>query len=329
MKLLIITNNPERGSFRQRFGVYLDSFRSRGIETEVARLPKGGIARFNLFRSASEFDGVFLHKKGLNAFDAFWLRKYSRKLIFNFDDAVMFSDKHPERYSRSHFVPFRRSAKIADMIVVGSSYLAEQAEPFNSNVKILPLGLDTSEYMVQSPKPDDNKIRLTWVGSESTLSYIKEISPVLEEIGSRYENVVLRLICDDFFDLTNMPVEKYTWSKESRGIDIAGCDIGLAPLPDNRFTRGKCSFKVLEYSSACLPVVGSPVGTNSEHIRDGETGYIVNNRQEWVDKVVELIEKPELRQRFAQAGQTWAANFDVSIIGEQFCALISECLGDK
>lgn len=329
MKLLIITNNPERASFRQRFGVYLDSFRSRGIEAKVARLPKRAIARFNLFRSASEFDGVFLHKKGLNLFDAFWLRKYSRKLIFNFDDAVMFSDKHPERYSRSHFVPFRRSVKIADMIVVGSSYLAEQAKPFNSNVRILPLGLDTNEYNVQAPRSNDNKVRLAWVGSESTLPYIKEISPVLEEIGSRCDNVVLRLICDDFFDLENMAVEKYIWSRERRSIDIAGCDIGLAPLPGNRFTEGKCSFKVLEYSSAGLPVVGSPVGTNSEYIRDGETGYIVNNRQEWIDRVVELIEKPELRQRFARAGQKWASNFDVSIIGEQFCDLISECLGSE
>ena len=160
MNLLIITNNPDGPSFKQRIGAYLDILRSNGIDSEVCRLPPTFTGRWKLFRRAGGFDGVFLHKKGLNAFNARCLRAYSKKIIYNFDDAVMYSDKHPERYSRSHFVPFRRSVRIADVVLVGSSYLAGQARPYNSSVEILPLGLKVSDYRAEGRAESDGTIRL-------------------------------------------------------------------------------------------------------------------------------------------------------------------------
>ena len=140
MNLLVLTNNPERASFRQRIGVYLDILRDNGIECEVAKLPSGALERRKIFKRAPDFYGVFLHKKKLNFVDAFWLYRYSRKIIYNFDDAIMYSDKNPEHYSRSHIIPFRRSVKLADMVIAGNSYLAEHAQKFNSNVKISSIG---------------------------------------------------------------------------------------------------------------------------------------------------------------------------------------------
>ena len=95
MNLLALTNNPERSSFRQRFGVYLNTFQENGIDCEVVKLPSGYPTRYKVFARAKNFDGILLHKKMLNTIDAFWLRRFSRKIIFNFDDAIMFSDKHP------------------------------------------------------------------------------------------------------------------------------------------------------------------------------------------------------------------------------------------
>ncbi len=328
MKLLIITNNPHRASFRQRIGVYLDIFRGNGIDSEVAKLPAGPLARRNLFKRAEEFDGLFLHKKKLNFFDALWLRRYSKKVIYNFDDAIMYSDKTPDRNSSSHFVPFRRTVRLANMVITGNSYLAEHARKFNPNVMVLPIGLRVSDYKVDCPAKGDNKIRLVWIGSKSTLGYLAELKPVLEEIGSRFNNVVLRIVCDDFFDLRNTPVEKRLWSMETRAIDLATSDIGLAPLPDNRFTRGKCSFKVLEYSSASLPVIASPIGTNAEYVKDGVTGFLVTDTRQWVDRITELIENPNLRKRMGQEGRAHAEKYDVSVIGKQLTDLISKCLQD-
>jgi len=329
MKLLIVTNNPRRASFKQRIGVYLDTLRINGVECEVAMLPSSSLARRRLFKRAADFDGVFLHKKGLNPFDAFWLRRYAKKIIYNFDDAVMYSDKYPDRYSRSHFVPFRRSVRLADMVITGSTYLAERAQKFSSTVKVLPLGLKVSDYRPYCPPKSDAITRLVWIGSKSTLGYLQAIKPALEETGSRFDNVILRIICDHFFDLHNMEVEKRRWSEETRGADLATSDVGLAPLPDNRFTRGKCSFKVLEYSAAGLPVVASPIGTNVNHIRDNITGLFATNAQEWVDRVSCLIQDPHLRRKMGEEGRARAENFDISVIGEQLARLIRKCLNDE
>ena len=328
MKLLILSNNPDRASFRQRIAVYVDTLKTNGIDCDITKLPGGLIARRKLFKLASDFDGVFLHKKGLNIFDAYYLKKNSKKIIFNFDDAVMYSDAHPQQYSASHFRPWRRSVKLADMVIVGSSYLAELARMFNQNVEILPIGLKIDDYKVENPKKSDDKIRLVWIGSESNLKYLGQIKPVIEAIGSRFPNVVLRIIGDKFFDMPGMPVEKLQWSDQTRVLGLVTSDIGLAPLPDNRFTRGKCSFKVLEYAAAGLPVVASPIGTNKDHIREGITGFLAENDDQWLEKISLLVKDRQLRQTMGRQGRDFAQQFDISVIGKRFCGIIRKCLAD-
>jgi len=325
MNLLILSNNPSRASFRQRIGVYLDTVRSNGINPEVVKLPGGYLARRKLFQRAEDFDGVFLHKKKLNFFDAFWLRRYSKKLIYDFDDAVMYSPKNPESDSASHFRPFSRTVKLADMIIAGNSYLAEHARKFNPNVEILPTGLDTEAYKVQASSTNDGKIRLVWIGSKSTLRYLSDIRPALEEIGSRFDNVILRIICDDFLNLQNMPVEKYLWSGDTEASDLATCDIGLAPLPDNRFTRGKCGFKILQYTAAGLPVIASPVGVNTDYIRQGG-GYLADGVSGWIDKLCQLISDPQLRKQMGQTGRAKVQRFDLRVLGRVLIRLIKGCI---
>jgi glycosyltransferase involved in cell wall biosynthesis len=326
MQLLVITNNPERSSLRQRVGNYLNILADYDINCEVEKLPPGLSSRIKLFKKAAKFSGVFLHKKSLNPIDARLLRRYARKIIYNYDDAIMYSDKNPESYSRSHFVPFRRTVELADMVIVGSQYLADHALKFNSVVKVLPLGLRVNDYKCDTFAANDGRVRLVWIGSKATLKYLAEIKPALEEVGNLFDSLMLRIIGDDFLELDNMPVEKFVWSESTRGIDLGTCDIGLAPLPDNQFTRGKCSFKVLEYSSACLPVVASPVGTNSEFVRDNITGLFAVNIQEWTDRITELIKNPQLRKKMGEQGRTWAQNFDVSVIGRQLADIIKKCI---
>ena len=326
MKLFIITNNPDRASFRQRIGIYLDMLRAEGIKPQVTKLPKGLLARRKLFKQAASFDVVFLHKKKLNFLDALLLRKYSKKIIYDFDDAIMYSDKNPQRFSRSHFVPFRRTVKIADLVIAGNAYLAEHALRFNPNVTILPTGLDTNAYRLPQPPIDDGKIRLVWIGSNKTLKYLAEIKSALEEIGLRHNNVVLRIISDEFIDLQNMVVEKCKWTKETEATDLAVCDIGLAPLPDDRFTRGKCGFKILQYWAAGLAVIASPVGVNAEYITDGVTGFHAKTNPQWIDKIGELVENAELRKRIGREGNTKIQRFDLTVLAKRLVELIKECL---
>jgi glycosyltransferase involved in cell wall biosynthesis len=329
MNLLVITNNPRRASFRQRIEAYFDILRDSGIGCEVGKLPTGIWRRGTFLKQAAHFDGVLLHKKGLNLVDAFWLRKYAKKVIYNFDDAVMYSEKKPERDNTRHFRAWRRTVKIADMVITGSPYLAECAQRFNGNVKVLPIGIKVSDYSTDRPVESDGKVRLVWIGSKSTLHYLLQIRAVLEEIGARFGDVILRVISDDFPDLEKMPVEKRLWSVLTRGVELATSDIGLAPLPEDRFTKGKCSFKVLEYAAAGLPAVASPVGTNTQHVCDDITGFLAANKQEWFEKICRLVKDRQLRKKMGGAAREYAKNFDISLIGKQFVELIADCLRDS
>jgi glycosyltransferase involved in cell wall biosynthesis len=238
----------------------------------------------------------------------------------------MYDQNNPSRNSLLRFMPFRRTVRLADMVLVGSRYLAEHALKFNSNVEILPLGLKVNLYNITPPAKTDDKIRLVWIGSESNLKYLEQIKPVIEAVGSRFPNVVLRIIGDTFFDMPNIPVEKLKWSEQTRGLGLVTSDIGLAPLPDDRFTRGKCSFKVLEYAAAGLPVVASPIGTNAEHIRQGVTGFLAENADQWLEKISLLVRTPQLRASMGMQGRQFAQQFDVAVIGKRLAGIIKKCL---
>ncbi len=329
MKLLILSHNPDRASFRQRIEIYLDILRDNGINCEIAVLPAGWLARRKLFKSAGNFDTVFLHKRTLNPIDAYYLGRNAKKIIYDFDDAVMFDDKSPEEthYKRQNY--FHRNVRLADLVIAGNPCLAQHAQRFNPNVIVLPTGLNTAAFDLPFKRENDGRVRLVWIGSKTTLRYLVGISPALEEIGKRFNNVTLRIISDAFFDLQNMNVEKRPWSLKTELQDLAGSDIGLAPLPDNRFTMGKCGFKILQYASATLPVIASPVGTNKDCVQEGITGFFAADSSHWVEKITTLVKDPQLRKKMGVQGRLFAQQFDISVIGKRLCEIISSCVSQS
>ncbi len=328
MHLLVITDNPDRASFRCRVGIYLDPLRRRGIDSTVVRLPKSLLGHRSVFALAQRSNAVLLQRKLLTAWDGFWLRRYSKRVIYDFDDAVMYGDVKPERDSRLRLSRFGRSAALSHLVIAGNEYLAELARRHSPNVHVVPTGLDVGAYPVNAQPHNDGLVRLVWIGSRNTLEYLREIRPALEEVGRRFPNVVLRLICDAFLDLESMPVEKRLWSHDTETADLSAGDIGLAPLPDNRFTRGKCGFKILQCQAAGLPVVASPVGVNAQYVQDGVTGFLASDTAQWVDRLGALIGDPRLRASLGCAGRRAVEAFDIRVTGASFCRLIAECLQD-
>jgi glycosyltransferase involved in cell wall biosynthesis len=326
MKLLILTYNLERPSFRQRVELHLDTFRNAGIDCEVCLYPRGNFARWRVLKRCCDFDAVLLQKKTLNFFDAFLLRRYARKVIFDFDDAIMYSADEPEKECspRKYSRPFERTVKLSDLVIAGNSYLAQLAERFSSNVEVVPTGLDINSYKLDSRPEKGGKVRLVWIGSQSTLKYLKQITPVLEIIGERFDNIVLRIICDSFFALQNMQVERCRWSLETQAADLVGSDIGLSPLEDDRFTRGKCGFKILQYAASGLPVVASPAGVNSDYVKPGITGLLADSTSKWVDALAELIEKPMLRKSMGENNLSFVKDFDADVVGRKLAEVVKK-----
>lgn len=326
MRLLVLVNNPQRASFRLRIADYLPFLARNGIQCDVHKLPGRLVPRWRLLKSAQRYDGVFLHRKCLNVLDAAVLSRHCRKLIFDFDDAVMYSTSRPQSDHTSHFRLFQRAARMADVVIAGNEYLAEHARRFCGRVHVLPTGLDTKEFEKQSIPKQDSRIRLVWIGSQSTLPYLKQLRPVFERIGKNHKQVILRVIADDFFDLENMTVEKVPWSLHSEGTDLLACDIGLAPLPDNRFTRGKCGFKILQYFAAGLPVIASAVGVNRKFIEESGGGILAGTSEQWTLAIEQLIGDRALCRRMGSGGKCYVQSLDRSIIGEQLCSIIREAL---
>jgi glycosyltransferase involved in cell wall biosynthesis len=217
---------------------------------------------------------------------------------------------------------FQRTVELADLVIAGNEYLAEHARKFNPNDETLSTGIDLAVYGAQPAPNHDGKTRLVWIGSKATLSYLKEIKPALEEIGARFNNVVLRIISDEFFDLEGMQVDKRCWSQQTEVADLITCGIGLAPLPDNLFTKGKCGFKILQYAAAGLPSVASPVGINAEIIRDGLNGSHAETLEDWIEKISALVMNESLRIQMGREARKMVRPFDLASIGPRLVSLV-------
>lgn len=324
MKLFIISNNPDRSSFRQRMEIFLDTLRASGIETQVHKLPKCYIERWKLFKKAEKFDAVLLHKKCLNFFDAYCLRKHARKIIYDFDDAVMYKANRPQSENTSHMRLFARTVKMADCAIAGNEYLAQHARRFNKNVHIVPTGLVIDDYKTGDVKPNDGKVRLVWIGSSATLKYLEQLKAVLEQIGQKFDNVVLRIICDSFLKFKNIKVEENRWSLETQASDLSACDIGLAPLPDNRFTRGKCGYKILQYMAAGMATAASPVGVNRQFIEESRAGLLAESENQWVEIITKLINDNSARRQIAANAKEYVKKFDRDVIAQKFIKIIRD-----
>ncbi len=324
MNLLVITNNPQNASFRQRIEQYLPGWKREGIECEIAHLPRMPFARWRLFSHAGEFDGVLLHKKMMNPWDAHFLRRSSRWIAYDFDDAIMYKPEAADRDDRRRLRAFRRTVHLADLVIAGNAYLAEHARAYTSNVQIIPTALDTKTYAGQARPAPDGTIRLVWIGGKATLAYLRQISPALEQTGDRFPNVAIRIVCNTFFELRHLRVERRQWSLHEQTTDLVSSDIGLAPLPDNRYTRGKCGFKILQYAAAGLPTVASPVGVNTQYVQHGVTGFHATTVSEWVDTMAQLIRDEQLRAKMGQAARAGANDYDSSNVGRRLVAILKQ-----
>ncbi len=217
-------------------------------------------------------------------------------MVFDFDDAIFCrSDGEESRRRRKRF---RKMVARADLVLAGNRYLAEQCA--SKGGVVVPTAIDADRYVL-GPKRN-NGLVLVWVGSRSTGRYLEGHRDVLEQIGEACPGVRLKVVADFEFSLSNVKVENVPWSAQAEVGALAEADVGIAPLPDNPWTRGKCAFKVLQYMAASLPVIASPVGANRDVIVDGETGILAGSAEQWREAIEKLSDRA-LRMQMGAAGR--------------------------
>jgi len=216
-------------------------------------------------------------------------------VVYDLDDAIWFAPSNSVNQRKRFWYPNRVSELIAmsRRIVVGNRFLADYARQFHREVHILPTGYD--DLGGWRPKSNDAPI-IVWIGNVGNACYLQELIPVFRKLAERYP-FKLRLIGgDDIFDLPmqGIPVEYLRWQRAAEAEWLLTSDIGIMPLWDMPYEKGKCAFKLIQYFSAGLPVVASPVGINRELIQ-AENGYLTQSEADWESALSQLIESGELR----------------------------------
>ena len=233
-----------------------------------------------------------------------WLAWRGCHMIVDYDDALFHQyDAHPRRVVR--MLLGRKIAtvmRLAHVVVAGNAYLAAYAKAAGAaSVVTIPTVIDAEKYPQKAPTPATERCVIGWVGSPSTAKYLQAVAPALAEVARRHD-IIVRLIGSGQVTLANVPVTCVPWHEASEVSDILSLDIGIMPLPDEPWARGKCGFKLIQYMGCALPVVASPVGVNTELVQP-DNGYLATTQSEWVSALEALIADVGLRHRLGAAGR--------------------------
>jgi len=301
-RVLVIITNRLQASYRLRIEAIAPLLLERGFELDAQLRPRGLRARRKFLRTASNYHAVILQRKLLDPSDARLLRHSARRILYDIDDAVMYHAHRVGLISRWRTRRrFEATARIVDHVVSGNEYLAEMFRARGKAVTVLPTCVDPTHYRVKQHEAG-SAVSVVWIGSRSTLPYLCEQIPALEGAALRVLGLRLITIADQTIVNARLPVQHIAWSVDDEATSLGQGDIGIAPTPDDRWTRGKCGFKIIQYMASGLPVIASPVGANAQIVTP-QTGLLATTRQEWMDAIVKLASDVQLRRTMGAAGR--------------------------
>jgi glycosyltransferase involved in cell wall biosynthesis len=297
----------DQPSYRHRMRTLVQPLEAAGWQVRTEQFPSGryGIRtweRRDLLRWA---DIVVLHQIKLSSIEARLFASMSRHRIFDVDDAIYV--RKPRRLGEPPDESVWRQRKFAatcrwvDVVAAGNEVLAGVARPSARDIALLPTSIDASCYRPTTAGPGDPPT-IAWIGSPENLIYLEMIRPALVRLAKRHPTLRLRVICSRFPEWGDVVVERVPWSSATEAESLAGAHIGVMPLTDDAWSRGKCAFKLLQYMAAALPCVASPVGANTEAVLDGVNGFHATHVDEWEASLEKLIASPDLRAKFGAKG---------------------------
>jgi glycosyltransferase involved in cell wall biosynthesis len=185
-------------------------------------------------------------------------------------------------------------------VIAGNDYLAGYARRWNANVSIVPTTIELDAYRPAVAHRAKDVVTIGWSGSYSTAKYLARVRPILAELARRVP-VRFLVVGAEIEPVPGVPTECRPWRAEREVADLREMDVGIMPLPDESWERGKCGLKALQYMALAVPPVVSPVGVNAAIVRDGENGFVAGGDGDWIDRLERLARDPALRQRLGDA----------------------------
>jgi glycosyltransferase involved in cell wall biosynthesis len=308
MKVLFLIQGWEVAASRYRVLQYIPYLTSKGIEAKVHLYPKTFKEIFQFFNDLSQYHIIFLQRKRFNQPLLGLFKRKAKRIIYDFDDAVMYRNSTaPSPYSRTRQRRFARIIKAADLVIAGNNFLKDQAARYTDRVTMIPTAIDRDKYSAKDYRTKKDTVTIGWIGDHGSIHYLAKMRHVFEELGKKYPNLELKIICDTFFDCEKIRIIKKMWNGKEEIADLQSLDIGVMPLVDDPWSMGKCGLKILQYYGVGVPTVCTPVGVNRDVVQDGVNGFWAMHDEEWVEKLSILIEDPSLRQKMGLRGREFVS----------------------
>jgi len=328
MKILVLTRYSKLGaSSRFRFFQFFPYLQKNGCELTIKPLLGDNYINYLYAKTPTPFIEIInsyfnrvaiLLKK--NDFELIWLQqeafpwipswfekiltRSNIPIVLDYDDAFF----HRYDLNNSSFVRLVLGKKIdsvmnyANVVVAGNNYLAERAVRSGcKDVRILPTVVDLNKYPVvdQFERAD---FTIGWIGSPHTAKYLELINETLKAL-SLEKDVRIMVVGAGDFNPSGVKIEKIDWKEATESDEIQKFDVGLMPLIDSPWERGKCGFKLIQYMASQKPVIASPVGVNKEIVKQAQNGFLAENNDDWIEYLIILKNDFDQRKKMGLAGR--------------------------
>ncbi len=267
--------------------------------------------RLKVLGQVPSADIVFIHREltpiGPPIFEWLIAKVFRKKIIYDFDDAIWLPNTSESNKIAAWLKWHSKTGSICQWVwkvSVGNSYLAEYGRRFNEKVVINPTTIDADNHhtLPEKRKSKDTPLNIGWTGTHSTLPYLDALWPVLEEL-SKKQAFNFTVISNQAPGVEFPWLRFVPWKKETEVFDLATFDIGVMPLSDNEWSKGKCGFKALQYMALEIPTIASPVGVNVDIIKDGSNGLLAKSYSDWLVALGQLLTNDGLRKKLGEAGR--------------------------
>lgn len=358
IRVLVLSPIPEEGAgCRFRIAQYIPFLREAGFDVTISSfytpeffrqvykpgnylrkalsfLPLVARRLFEL-NTLDDYDLVFLYREAIPLGPPLIERAIARRgkpIVLDFDDAIFMGNVSEANRAIGFLKNPGRVAEVigkSTRVVVGNEFLASYARRYSDQVTVIPTAVDTNRFVPRpaAPTDPDRELVLGWIGSPTTFPYLKDLAGVLAEVAQKHR---FRLKVSGAGQPVRFPgvtVDEVPWSLADEVSLFNTCDIGVYPLTDDEWSKGKCGFKAIQCMACGVPVVAAAVGVNREIITDGVDSFLASTPEEWIEKLGRLLSDPELRARMAAAGRrTIEERYSLRVTAPRLAQILQEAV---
>ncbi len=334
MKVLFLHPlGPKYATYRARLELYLQPLRDRGVECHAISLlgdgslldrARGVLSHASLLARIREFDVVVVHLRLFPHLPAAFERRLLDSgvpYVYDFDDAVYLNDRLLARGKTDTLISG------ATTVIAGSAELARYARRLNPEVTIIPTVVDLARYPAQAAPARPGPMTIGWMGAPETTHYLQTIAEPLRRLSAS-RGARLVTVGADPIVLPGVRLEQRPWTLATEIEELQSFDVGIMPLTDDEWARGKCGFKLVQYMATGIPSVASPVGANRDLIAEGVTGILADTPEQWVAALERLADDRELRTRMgAEARARAEAHYSIARTAPEFLRVLESVAG--